>query len=674
MPYPSFNYSGVVYPAPAPGAKEFSLTTSGGRAIGYLDPSHVHVYRSDDAGTTLIELLRPGGWDFSPDGRKVILATGVIAGQGVMLKRITPELEPYVVFGGGTLLTSDQLNEATLFNLYLNQEHRDAITGGVAVAGIRSVSGVPPIRVGGTLAEAVVSIDAATAITPGSMSPADKAKLDGLSNYALPIASAATLGGIKAGSNVVIDPATGALSAQLTGVLTYKGLANVTLPVPAVAAVGQVYVNSATGAAHASWAGLTGTVNVGEMLLFDGTAWGHVGAASAGVQSVTGSAPVRIGGTAALPDVSVDLVAPSVSGTGGSPGLISASDKEKLDKLDPNAASGTVTSVAGTGPVKVSTPNTTPTISIDDATSSAFGLVRLADQVAVAAGTAGRVVDAAQLKEVATTASGAQAAAATADAAASAAAQAANAAAATANGAMPRAGGAFTGDVAFNASIKLPTGTTAQRPAGAPGVVRFNTETGTYEGYADAGWVPFGSAPDATTTSKGIVQLADVTAIAAGTAGRVVDAAQLKASMPGAATTATSGLVQLADAAAISAGAAGRVVDAAQLRTATSTTADKCKAWVNFNGTGTVAIRASYNVSSITDNGTGDYTVNFATAMADANYASVGIVRFTSNGSITLGGHTGSATWQQPGSVRVNVLTTAGNLTDAEYASVAIFR
>ena len=45
------------------------------------------------------------------------------------------------------------------------------------------------------------------------------------------------------------------------------------------------------------------------------------------------------------------------------------------------------------------------------------------------------------------------------------------------------------------------------------------------------------------------------------------------------------------------------------------------KAWVNFNGTGTVAIRASYNVSSITDNGTGDYTVNFTNAMPDANYA-----------------------------------------------------
>jgi hypothetical protein len=53
------------------------------------------------------------------------------------------------------------------------------------------------------------------------------------------------------------------------------------------------------------------------------------------------------------------------------------------------------------------------------------------------------------------------------------------------------------------------------------------------------------------------------------------------------------------------------------------------KAWVNFNGTGTPAIRGSFNVSSITDNGTGDYTVNFTTAMPTVNYAVTG----THNGS-----------------------------------------
>ena len=49
-------------------------------------------------------------------------------------------------------------------------------------------------------------------------------------------------------------------------------------------------------------------------------------------------------------------------------------------------------------------------------------------------------------------------------------------------------------------------------------------------------------------------------------------------------------------------------------------TAYGCRAWVNFNGTSTVAIRESANVSSITDNGTADYTVNFSVNMSDANY------------------------------------------------------
>jgi hypothetical protein len=60
------------------------------------------------------------------------------------------------------------------------------------------------------------------------------------------------------------------------------------------------------------------------------------------------------------------------------------------------------------------------------------------------------------------------------------------------------------------------------------------------------------------------------------------------------------------------------------------------KAWVNFNGTGTVAIRASYNVSSITDNGTGNYTINFTTALPDGSYVI--------NGTHSGGGNGGSST------------------------------
>jgi len=50
------------------------------------------------------------------------------------------------------------------------------------------------------------------------------------------------------------------------------------------------------------------------------------------------------------------------------------------------------------------------------------------------------------------------------------------------------------------------------------------------------------------------------------------------------------------------------------------------KSWINFNGTGTVAVLASFNLSSITDNGTGDYTINFTTAMPDAAYAFTGSI------------------------------------------------
>ena len=63
-------------------------------------------------------------------------------------------------------------------------------------------------------------------------------------------------------------------------------------------------------------------------------------------------------------------------------------------------------------------------------------------------------------------------------------------------------------------------------------------------------------------------------------------------------------------------------INSAQFATVTGTAPIyPCRAWVNFNGTGTVAIRGSGNVSSITDNGTGQYRINFTTAMPDVNYS-----------------------------------------------------
>lgn len=61
-----------------------------------------------------------------------------------------------------------------------------------------------------------------------------------------------------------------------------------------------------------------------------------------------------------------------------------------------------------------------------------------------------------------------------------------------------------------------------------------------------------------------------------------------------------------------------------------------CRAWVNFNGIGTVAIRASGNVSSITDGGVGTYTINFTTAMPDANYCPYGICGGSVSGTYSI--------------------------------------
>jgi hypothetical protein len=100
------------------------------------------------------------------------------------------------------------------------------------------------------------------------------------------------------------------------------------------------------------------------------------------------------------------------------------------------------------------------------------------------------------------------------------------------------------------------------------------------------------------------------------------------------------------------------------------------RAWVNFNGTGTVAIRGSGNVSSITDNGTGDYTVNFSTAISDVNYA-VNITTSIQGTSSTNGGFIPTLsrnTTPAVGSVRIEMFTTTFANTDTLQANVAIFR
>jgi len=104
-----------------------------------------------------------------------------------------------------------------------------------------------------------------------------------------------------------------------------------------------------------------------------------------------------------------------------------------------------------------------------------------------------------------------------------------------------------------------------------------------------------------------------------------------------------------------------------------------CRAWINYKGTSTVSIRASFNVSSVTVNGTGDYTFNFTNAMTDANYAALATTNQNAAGNpagFSIGYPDNSSTILYS-TTQVRFLVKYGStssVTDANTISVAIFR
>ena len=108
------------------------------------------------------------------------------------------------------------------------------------------------------------------------------------------------------------------------------------------------------------------------------------------------------------------------------------------------------------------------------------------------------------------------------------------------------------------------------------------------------------------------------------------------------------------------------------------------RAWVNFNGISTVSITGSGNVSSITDNGTGDYTINFSTALPDTSYAVCGFSVALSSSNITGGSivtyyPSGSGTYlpstKTTGAARILVGNpNSGSMTDVGDISFMVFR
>jgi len=134
MPLPSYTYSGAVYSSPAVGTATFNLTTSGGAAIDFLDPSHIHVYTTLDGGATLVERFRPAQWDFNTARTQVTLVVPTVANEAVVIRRITPITGPLVDVPDGINLPAQRLRDVNLYNLYVTQEQNETSTAAQVTA------------------------------------------------------------------------------------------------------------------------------------------------------------------------------------------------------------------------------------------------------------------------------------------------------------------------------------------------------------------------------------------------------------------------------------------------------------------------------------------------------------------------------------------------------------
>ena len=221
-------------------------------------------------------------------------------------------------------------------------------------------------------------------------------------------------------------------------------------------------------------------------------------------------------------------------------------------------------------------------------------------------------------------------------------------------GASTASTGAFTnftasGTASFTSTgaVKVPVGTTAQQPTPVTGMIRYNSTNANFEGYYASTWSSLGSASGSNTQ----VQYNNSGALA-GSSNLTFDG-----------TTLTASALSVTNNLSFNSGYGSSAV------------AYGCRAWVNFNGTGTVAIRASGNVSSITDNVTGNYTVNFTNAMPDANYCQIATGGNTSNSDIlAMVGNTSSNPAYTTTSTRVIFSNATGTFVDPTFSNVSIFR
>ena len=126
MTLPTYQYSGVCYVATA-GQTTFALTTDGGNAINYANPSHIKVKTSADNGDTWTDLDSGTDWLFADPPVSIVLNSAVDAGVAVDIYRQTPLSQDFIKFEDGNLLTAGQLNDFDDWQLYIDQEIADRV-------------------------------------------------------------------------------------------------------------------------------------------------------------------------------------------------------------------------------------------------------------------------------------------------------------------------------------------------------------------------------------------------------------------------------------------------------------------------------------------------------------------------------------------------------------------
>jgi hypothetical protein len=250
-------------------------------------------------------------------------------------------------------------------------------------------------------------------------------------------------------------------------------------------------------------------------------------------------------------------------------------------------------------------------------------------------------------------------------------------------GTVTSVGQTFTGGlISVSGSPITTTGTLALTVAGTSGGIPYFSSSSTWATSAALAANALvigggaGAAPATTTTGTGVVTALGVNT---GTAGAfVVNSGALGTPSSGTLTNCTFPTLNQ-NTSGSSGSCTGNAATATALSTASgSAPSYSARAWANWDGTSATpsTIRGSANVSSITKNATGDYTVNFTTAMSDANYSAVGMSSRNGSGQqVMLIGWSGSAYYAPTSStIRVQTFYPTSGLVDSLYNFISIFR